>query len=113
MEEQLELARADLAGEHLEKMKRVYVTDDSGQRVAKQMAKKLRRWYWKNLDGSWFLELRYGNKAIDLSKGRYAIEVGSKEKLGDIIEEAMAAVRAGELDRALMVAQAERLGAVE
>ena len=62
--------------------------------------KKVRRWYWRNGD-KWFFQLRYGAKVLDLGKGRNAVEVDNEDALIEAIDVCSAAVKAGELDKAL------------
>ena len=63
----------------------------------------------RDADGDWFMELRYGNKAIKLSGENTAVEVGGKEKLTTVITTLTDAVKAGELDKALAAAKKERM----
>jgi hypothetical protein len=106
---QLELAEAELRGEQLMKTRQVYITNDDGERLAITKERRLRKWYWRNVDGSWFLELRYGNKALKLSGDKTAIQIGGKEKLAEVIGMLKDAVMAGELDKALEMAKKERM----
>ena len=113
LHEQLELAKADIAGEPFVKMHQVYVRDaETGQRVARQEPKRLRRWYWHDINGIWYLELRYGNKVVEIAKGKSAIEVGERAKLPETIEAVIAAVDAGELDATLLAAKQDRSDAL-
>ncbi len=60
----------------------------------------MRRWYWRNGD-KWFFQLRYGAKVLDLGKGRNAVEVDNEDALIEAIDVCSAAVKAGDLDKAL------------
>lgn len=107
--EQLQLAKADIAGEPFVKMHQVYVRDtETGQRVARQEQKRLRRWYWHDINGIWYLELRYGNKVIEINKGKTAIEVGERDRLVEVLGAVIAAVDDGELDAILLAAKQKR-----
>ena len=113
LNEQLELAKADIAGKPFVKMHQVYVRDvATGQRIARQEPKRLRRWYWHDINGVWYLELRYGNKVMEIAKGKTAIEVGERDKLPETIEAVIAAVDAGELDATLLAAKQDRSDAL-
>lgn len=109
LEEQLELAQAELRGEQLVKTRQVYVTQEDGERVVQNVERRVRKWYWRNADGNWFMEVRYGNKALKLSGENTAIEVGGQDKLVEVIGTVKDAVEAGELDKALNMARKERL----
>ena len=54
------------------------------------------------------LTLRYGNRPIELQKGKPAIEIGENEKLLSTLNLVKEAAGAGDLDRVLMAAKAER-----
>ena len=91
------------------KIQQVFVTDPvTGQRVAKQEPKRIRRWFWHDIRGMWYLELRYGNKAIDLGKGKTTVDVGGREKLPETIELVIHAVKEGLFDEILLEARQDR-----
>lgn len=109
LEEQREIANADIAGEPYTKMSTVYLRDAStGERVPKQKAKSIRRWFWHDVKGVWYLELRYGNKPLAISRGKTTIEVGERSKLVETIEIVMGAVKQGQLDEVLIAARKDR-----
>ena len=49
-----------------------------------------------------YFEVRYGNKALELAKGKAAIGVGETKDLLVVIDTVISAVEAGELDDLLM-----------
>lgn len=105
LSEQLGLANALLAGEPCTVLVTVYETDPAtGVRQSVQKPKRARPWYWHDIHGKWFIELRYSNKLLEVSKGKTAVEVGAREKLPEVIQLLIEAVQAGELDAALAVA---------
>lgn len=100
--EQAKLANGLINGETVGFTRMVNEKDaETGARKQVEKPKRVRQWFWHNLDGAWFLEVRFGNKVLDLGKGQQAIEVGEKEKLPATIETVVAAVKAGELDKAM------------
>jgi hypothetical protein len=104
--EQKALAEADLKGEAYVPKRTAYLKDEeTGQRVPKEVPKRPRRWFWHNLEGKWFLELRYGNKPLSIDGRNTAIEVGAKEKLPEVIQTLIEATKKGELDNVLKAAQ--------
>lgn len=107
--EQRQMAEADIAGDDISKNRRIYVTNDAGERVAKDVQRRLRRWYWQNGAGVWLMQLRYGNKPLKLVGGKTAVEVGKQAELLTVMDTLMAAVGAGELDKALAGARKERV----
>ena len=98
--EQLLIARSDFGGEPYKPTKRVWLTNEAGEKELVERGKKVRRWYWRNGD-KWFFQLRYGAKVLDLGKGRNAIELDNEDALIEAIDVCSAAVKAGELDKAL------------
>jgi hypothetical protein len=54
--------------------------------------------WWKELpDGSVIMTLRVGFSAVEIEKGKAGIAVPSRDKVHEVIETLVAAVRAGEL----------------
>jgi hypothetical protein len=63
--------------------------------------------WWKELpDGSVIMTLRVGFSAVEIEKGKAGIAVNSRDKVPEVIETLVAAVRAGELDQ-VIAAQAK------
>lgn len=112
LEEQKEIAEADNANQPIVKTRQIYVTDENGERVPDMVKRRLRRWYWRNHTGTWLMELRYGGKALKIDGGKTAIEVGDKAAIPAVIDRLIEAVKAGELDKALIQAKKERVTAM-
>ena len=74
LREQLLIVRSDFGGEPYKPKKRIWLTNEAGEKELVERDKKVRRWYWRNGD-KWFFQLRYGAKVLDLGKGRNAVEV--------------------------------------
>jgi len=112
LDEQRKIAEADIAGVSYKKTHMAYFTDEqTGQRVPREVPVRFRRWFWKNGNGKWLFELRYGNKTIAIADGKAAVEVGDIKKLPDVISTLSEAVKAGELDKVLLKAKDERRAA--
>lgn len=73
---------------------------ETGERIKTRIAKNVRPWFYKR-NNCYFFEVRYANKALELSKGMHAIEVGDKTNLLTAIDTVIEAVVAGELDSVL------------
>jgi hypothetical protein len=81
--------------------KEKWVNDqETGERTKTRIAKNVRPWFYKR-NNCYFLEVRYANKPMELSKGMHAIEVGIKTNLLPTIDTVIEAVIAGELDAVL------------
>lgn len=71
--------------------------EETGEREKVQVPKKVSPWFYKR-NNCYYLEVRSGNKPLELQKGMHAIEVGEEEDLVSTIETIIEAVVAGELD---------------
>ncbi|WP_321389726.1 DUF6641 family protein [Emcibacter sp.] len=107
--EQKELVEAELAGKEFIKTRRVFVTNENGERVAQEVPRRIRKWFWHNGEGTWYVELRYGGKVMKIAGEKTAIEVGDLKQMPKVIATVMQAVQAGELDKALLAAKKERM----
>ena len=71
--------------------------EETGEREKVQVPKKVSPWFYKR-NNRYYLEVRSGNKSLELQKGMHAIEVGEEEELINTIDTIIEAVVAGELD---------------
>ena len=97
LEEQLAMAEALIKGEGFSKSRRVWKTNEAGERVQIDRPKRIRSWFWVSAAGC-FLSVWYGSKVIELEPGMTGIQVGKRDDLPDAIRSVIEAVRAGELD---------------
>ena len=75
---QIEAAKAMLAGETFVRKVTRWVDDpETGERVRKEVPVRFRPWYWKDEQGNFMLDIRYGNKRLELKPKKPAIEVGT------------------------------------
>ena len=72
--------------------------DALGNTVFVEKQKRIKQWFYTNNGKNWFLEVRYGNKALELAEGKTAIAIQSKDKIVRTIEKIIEAVIAKELD---------------
>ena len=54
---------------------------ETGERVRKEVPVRFRTWFWKDEQGNYMLEVRYGNKRLELKPKKSAIEIGEAKKL--------------------------------
>ena len=109
LNEQKALVEAELRGEAYQPTRQAYVTDaQTGQRVLKTVPKRPRRWYWHDLEGNWFIELRHGNRPLSIDGRNTAVKAGSKDKLPEVIDVLINAVAKGELDNIMKAAKKAR-----
>jgi hypothetical protein len=107
--EQLQMAEAEIKGETFERMKRAWVTDENGDRKKVERPARLKKWWVKDNAGIIILRILYGSRAIELQKGKAAVEVGQLDKLPAILKTIKDAVLAGELDAEIGLIAKERV----
>ena len=106
--EQDALAKALINGTTYTVKRTRYEAGEDGERKAVERDKRLRAWFWHDVTGKWYLELRYANSPLMLGENKTSIEVGGKDKLVGTIEAVAEAVKAGELDAAMKEALTKR-----
>lgn len=97
--EQAELAKAQQAGTTFAPTRfRSVVQNDTGQRRQVEVAKRIKQWWFVGDNGKLALSVRYGNKVLELAKGKWAVELAGEKDLVPTLELLKGAVLAGELD---------------
>ena len=97
--EQRELAAALEQGKHFApKRLRSLRDEDTGARIVKEVAVRIKPWFWTGEKGETLLAINYGSKQIELQKGKTAIEVGTADNLVKVLDTMIAAIKNGELD---------------
>ncbi len=98
LEEQLAMAKAMLDKTPFEAFREKSVKDpETGERKTIRKRRSVRPWYYDSKE-HYYIEIKVGLKAIELEKGKTAIDVGPKEQLPDVINTIIQAVEKGELD---------------
>ena len=101
IDEQIEMAQAAANGTEFKPTKFKNIVNAEGVTEYKQVAKKVRAWYWKNDAGKWNLVVRYGARVIELSKGKNSIELLSEADVIPTLELLKTIISNGELDDAI------------
>jgi uncharacterized protein YdgA (DUF945 family) len=102
IEEQLMYATAQKEGRLYAPTRIKNVTNEAGERVAVESAKRIKEWYWTTPANKINLSVRYGSKTLALNgKGANAIELGSQDELIETLAVLQQAVISGELDDAI------------
>jgi hypothetical protein len=96
--DQLGMIEAQINGETFTRMRRIWRTDENGQRVLVDRVKRTRPWYWMSGAGGCYFSVWYGSKMLELKPGMTAIQVNKREDLPDAIRAIIDAVKQGELD---------------
>jgi hypothetical protein len=103
---QIEMAKALSNGEVFT-LKRTKRVTDAVSKVTSyiEVSKRVRTWWFTNIDTKRVaVQLFYGNKLIDLAKGKNAVEVSNGEELIAVLLKLQEAVLDGSLDTQIEVA---------
>lgn len=101
LNQQREMALCYVNGEEYTAYREKWSKDtETGERTKLRVPKKISPWYYKR-NNDYFLEVRYSNKPLELSKGMHAIDIGNQTNLLPTIDTIIKAVIAGELDEVL------------
>ena len=99
LHEQLELAKAQQEGRAFAPTRQRKVKDaETGVTTTVEAAKRIKQWWWIGDNGKTCLSVRYGQKVIELAKGKTAVEVANTAELVAALETLKAAIKDGELD---------------
>lgn len=103
---QIAMAQALSRGEQFTVKRMKKVTDEvSGQTSLMEVAKRVKTWWFTNTDTKKVaVQLFYGNKVIDLAKGKNAVEVSNGDELIAVLLKLQEAVLDGSLDGQIEVA---------
>ena len=77
---------------------------ETGESHIIEQVKRVRAWWFSGEKGKQFLQVKYGAKTLELSKGKNTVEVGNEAELVQTLELIKKAVEAGELDQQIEAA---------
>lgn len=100
IEEQLKVAEASMRGEEYAVTLSRWGKNEAGEKVRVQRQKVVRSWFFAQ-DGGFYVQCKYGAKAIALSKDGNAIFVKQLSDVPIALQAIYAAAAAGELDAAI------------
>jgi hypothetical protein len=103
---QIEMAKALSRGEQFTVKRMKKITDEvSGETSLIEVSKRMKTWWFTNNDSKKVaVQLFYGNKVIDLAKGKNAVEVSNGDELIAVLLKLQEAVVDGTLDSQIEVA---------
>ncbi len=81
------------------------VKDADGNVTVVQAPKRVKQWFWAVENGKVCVAVRYGNKVLELAKGKTAVEISAAELVG-VLGQLRKAVETGELDAQIGVVSA-------
>jgi hypothetical protein len=98
LDEQIGLATALVTGGEFGVKRARLVTKEGGVRVRELVDVRVKQWWWRNSDSKLLFTVQYGTKALELAKGKTAVEVASLPELVEALQSVRQAAEAGELD---------------
>jgi len=102
---QIQLANALNKGEsYTEKKFRTLKDRQTGESRSVEILKRIRQMWFVSENGKVCVQIKYGSKILEFSKGKNAIEVNSGEELITALNTLKTAVESGELDNQLNLA---------
>lgn len=114
LHEQIELCEAQQAGKNFAPTRlKTYTNKQTGERVAVEMVKRVKQWFWITDSGKINLAIKYGAKTLTLNKKTKAncIELSSGAELISTLKSLKTDVLNGALDEAIAeVSTATRIG---
>ncbi len=97
--EQRELAAAlEQGNQYAPKRLRTLRDVNTGARMVKEVAVRIKPWFWTGERGEILLSINYGSKQIEIAKGKTAIDVGDARNLVNVLDTVISAIKNGELD---------------
>ena len=102
---QIQLANALNNGEtYTEKKFRTFKDRQTGETRSVEVLKRIRQMWFVGVNGKVCVQIKYGSRILEFSKGKNAIEVSSGEELISALNTLKTAVESGELDSQLNLA---------
>jgi len=96
--EQIQLAKSQADGTNFTMTRFRSVTDPDGSRRSVETPRRVRAWWWTTDTNKLALNIRYGARKLEISKGKSAVEIATLADLVPTLELIKRAVEAGELD---------------
>ena len=97
LDEQILMATAYVFNTEFQATRKKKVRDENGNVKVIEVQKNIKIWWFK-LNNKLALTVRYGNRAIEFSKGKNAIELSDEKSLLTTLEDLKKAVMEGQLD---------------
>lgn len=93
-------------GESYEVARKTWAKNEQGEKVLVERMRKVRAWFFEQ-DGGWYVQCKYGSKALALGKGNAAFVKELKDVEG-VLEAFLVATQQGELDAAIEAVLSKR-----
>jgi hypothetical protein len=99
-------ARQDGRQHTIKRLRRI-LNKQTGERIEIAKDVKVRESWWSADDGKFYLEIRYGYKPLEFSKGKTTVEIGEFGNLVPTLEIIRQATELGEFDAQLEAASSK------
>ena len=109
LKEQMEAAQCMLEKRPYEKRRPRKITNENGETETKEMRVRFKPWYWMDLDGSAYIQLKYGSQTLAKDGMALVARAGRLEDIPTTLNKIVAAVEKGEFD-AVLLAAAQKAG---
>jgi hypothetical protein len=96
--EQMELAKAQQAGDTFASKRLKTVVGTDGVKRTVEVAKRVKPWWFVSDNGTLCVNIRYGSRVMELAKDKTAIEIADTAELVSTLGIVKSAVMAGALD---------------
>ena len=100
IDEQTRVAEAAESGKQHTVTRKAWVTNDDGEKLSIDKQRVVKPWFWEQ-DGGWYVQCKYGSRALELGKGRNAAFVAKLSDVRGALASLRAAVEVGELDASI------------
>lgn len=105
--EQMELARAQQAGDTFASKRLKTVVGTDGVKRTVEVGKRVKAWWFVADNGKLCLNIRYGSRLLELAKGKTAAEIANADELISTLALIKTAVVDGELDAQIEAASGQ------
>jgi len=105
--EQMELAKAQQAGDTFASKRLKTVVGTDGVKRTVEVAKRVKAWWFVADTGKLCVNIRYGSKLLELAKNKTTVEVADMAELIATLDIVKAAVIEGELDQQIQAASGQ------
>jgi hypothetical protein len=105
--EQMELAKAQQAGDTFASKRLKTVVGTDGVKRTVEVAKRVKPWWFVADNGKLCVNIRYGSKLLELAKNKSTVEVADVAELIATLDIVKAAVIEGELDQQIQAASGQ------
>jgi hypothetical protein len=105
--EQMELAKAQQAGDTFASKRLKSIVGTDGVKRTVEVAKRVKPWWFVADNGKLCVNIRYGSKLLELAKNKTTVEVADVAELIETLDIVKAAVIEGELDQQIQAASGQ------